>query len=203
MEKERAIKQFLEIRKYGKKMRLAAEQWDKDWKTLIAVMLSARTRDEVTIKVCENLFNKFKKIEDLANAKFEEVSKIIKPVNFYKNKTKNVIACAKEIVKNYNGKVPRDLKLLIRLPGVGRKTANVFLAEYDEDAIGVDTHVFYCSRKLGWAKSKNPHKVEEELKKLFPKKYWGKINLYLVRFGKTFTSKKEKDAVLEKISKIK
>lgn len=202
MEKKRALKQFLEIRKYGKEMRLAAEGWDKDWKTLIAIILSARTRDEVTIKVCEQLFKRFKRIEDLADASFTDVSKIIQPINFYKNKTKSVIECAKAIATKYSGKVPKDFNSLIQLPGVGRKTANVFLSQYNQDAIGVDTHVAYCSRKLNWTKSKKPEDIEKDLEALFPKKYWSKINLYLVRFGKTYTKRKEKDALLEKISRV-
>jgi len=82
-------------------------------------------------------------------------------------------------------------------------TANVFLAEQGKDALPVDTHVFYISKKLGWAKSEHPHKVEEELRQLFPKKYWNKINSILVRFGKTHTSRKQKDELLDKIKKIR
>ena len=92
---------------------------------------------------------------------------------------------------------------MIELPGVGRKTANVFLAEHGKHALPVDTHVFQISRKLGWAKGKNPHKVEEELRQLFPRKYWNKINSTLVRFGKTHTSRKSKDKILNEIKKIK
>ena len=92
---------------------------------------------------------------------------------------------------------------LLKLPGVGRKTANVFLAEHGKHALPVDTHVFYISRKLGWAKDKNPHKVEEELRTLFPKRYWNKINSTLVRFGKTHTSRRQKDDLLNKIKNIR
>ena len=97
--------------------------------------------------------------------------------------------------------VPRRLEKLLLLPGVGRKTANVFLAEHGEHALPVDTHVFYISRKIGWAKNKSAQKVEEELKKLFPKKYWNRINSTLVRFGKTYTSKKQKNEIIGKIKK--
>ena len=106
----------------------------------------------------------------------------------------------------HNGKVPHDFEKLTSLSGVGRKTANVFLSEHGEkgkEGIGVDTHVFYISRYLSWAHSKNPHKVEEELKSLFQKKYWNKINPTLVRFGKTYTSRAEKNKLLDKIKEIK
>ena len=107
------------------------------------------------------------------------------------------------MIKNFDGKVPHDFDKLLELPGVGRKTANVFLAEHGKHALPVDTHVFYLSRKLGWTKDKKPHKVEEELKKLFPKKYWNRINSTLVRFGKTHTSRIKKDELLKKIKQMK
>ena len=92
---------------------------------------------------------------------------------------------------------------MITFSGVGRKTANVFLSEMGEDGIGVDTHVVYISQKLGWTKNKNPVKIEGDLKKLFSKKNWGVVNSRLVRFGKTHTSRKKKDLILEQIKKIK
>jgi len=90
---------------------------------------------------------------------------------------------------------------LVKLRGVGRKTANVFLSEMGKPGIGVDTHVSYISQKLGWTKNKNQHKIEQDLKKLFPKKCWNKVNSTLVRFGKTHTSRKEKDKILNQIKK--
>lgn len=204
MEKHlKQLRKLEDLSRSPEDLRLAAESWKKDWQTLVSTILSARTRDEVTIPVSEKLFKKFPSIKKLSQAKLNEIEKIIMPVNFYKTKSKNVLACAKMLVKEHNRNVPHDIKKLLKLPGVGRKTANVFLAESGGDNIGVDTHVFYISRDLGWAKSKNPHKVEEELKKLFSKKYWRKINPVLVRFGKTYTRKKEKDKILEEIKKIK
>ncbi len=203
MDSKRAIRQLNAMAKQGKMMRLAAESWASDFQILVSTIMSARTRDEVTIPTAEKLFSKYPDAKKLARAKLSNIQKIIKPVNFYRNKSKNIIACSRALVKNFSGKVPHDMDSLISLPGVGRKTANVFLAEHGKHALPVDTHVFYISRKLGWAKNKNPHKVEEELKNLFPKKYWNKINTTLVRFGKTHTSRKQKDALLNKIRKIK
>lgn len=203
MDTKTAMKQLNELAGLGRPMRLAAEDWTSDFQILISTILSARTRDEITVPVAEKLFEKYKNPHKLAKGKINDVSKIIKPVNFYKTKAKNIIKCAQNLVKNFKGKVPHDFEALLSLPGVGRKTANVFLAEQGKDAIGVDTHVFYISRKLGWARNKNPHKVEEELRKLFPKKYWNKINSTLVRFGKTHTSRKQKDKIIEDIRKIR
>ncbi|MBS3090033.1 endonuclease III [Candidatus Pacearchaeota archaeon] len=203
MDKKIAIRQLIEIGKYGRNMRLAAEGWDSQWQTLTAIILSARTRDEVTIEVCKKLFSRYKALNELAGAKLEEVSQIIRPVNFYRNKSKNIINCSKNLRDSFNGIVPHDIDLLISLPGVGRKTANVFLAEHEHDAIGVDTHVSYISQKLRWVKSNNPYKIEMELRKLFPRKYWNIINPYLVRFGKTYISRKQKSSILESISEIR
>ena len=203
MDSKRAIRQLNALASQGKTMRLAAEEWASDFQILISTIMSARTRDEVTIPVAERLFIKYPTSRELAKANLNSIKKIIRPVNFYNNKSKNIINCAKLLVSNYNRKVPHDMDELLKLPGVGRKTANVFLAEHGKHALPVDTHVFYISRKLGWAKNKNPHKVEEELRTLFPKKYWNKINVTLVRFGKTHTSRKQKDALLTKIRRLK
>src|SRR3989344_5667298 len=203
MQKERALKQLKILSKNTKEMRLAAEAWKSDFQILISTILSARTRDEVTIPVAEKLFKKFPTSRKLANAKLSEIQKIIHPVNFFRNKSKNIIACAKTLDSNFKGKIPRTIDELILLPGVGRKTANVFLSEIGNDALGVDTHVSFISQKLGWTKNKNLHKIEQDLKKLFPKKHWSKINETLVRFGKTHTSRKQKDKKLEEIKKIR
>lgn len=183
-------------------MRLAADSWDEEWKTLIATILSTRTRDEKTIPVAAELFKKYNTIRKLASSKLKDVQKIIKSINFYKTKSKNVINCAKIILEKYNGKIPMDFDELLKLPGVGRKTANVFLAEYGKDRIAVDTHLSYISQKLGWTKNKDPHKIEKDLEKLFPKKYWKHLNPILVRFGKTNTSKRKKDEILNSIKRI-
>lgn len=205
MDQKTALKQLKAMKNHHsiKSMRLAAESWRSDFEILVSTIMSARTRDEVTIPVAESLFQKFSSPKKLARAKLKDVEKIIRPVNFYKNKSKNIISCAKELEKNYKGKVPHDIDSLVKLPGVGRKTANVFLAELGGPAIGVDTHVSYISQKLGWTKNSKQEKIEQDLKKLFPKKKWKEVNSILVRFGKTHTSKKNKNALLEQIRKIR
>jgi len=202
MDKKKALKQLRILEKKSSDMRLAAESWNNDFEILISTILSARTRDEVTIPTAEKLFKIYPNSKSLAKAKLSSVKKIIKPINFYNNKSKNIIACAKALNENYSGKIPMNIDELIKLPGVGRKTANVFLSELNHDALGVDTHVSYISQKLGWTKNKNPYKIEEDLKKLFPKKYWSKVNSILVRFGKTHTSRRKKDKILERIKRI-
>lgn len=199
----RVLKQLNILRKRGSKLRLAADGWDKPWKTLIATILSARSRDDKTIVICNILFKKYSSLNKLAKSNLKDVQNIIRPINFYRNKSKSITNCAKMLVKEYKGNVPKDFDKLVKLPGVGRKTANVFLAVYGGSNIGVDTHVSYISQKLKWTKNKKPEKIEGDLERLFPKKYWRSINYVLVRFGRTYKRKKEKNKILEEIRKIK
>ncbi len=203
MEEETALRQMDALRKHSKNMRLAAESWDSEFQILISIILSARTLDETTIKVGTELFKKYPTSQALSQAELSDVEKIISPINFYQNKAKYIINCAKNLIELYDEKVPHNINALISLPGVGRKTANVFLSEVGNEGIGVDTHLSYISQKLGWTNNTKPEKIEEDLKKLFSKKNWNKVNPTAVRFGKTYTNRTEKDKLLEEISKIK
>lgn len=202
MDQKGAIKQLGELKKLGGNMRLAGEAWNSKFKTLISIILSARSLDETTIKYASILFEKYPNAEKLSKADISDVEKIIKPINFYRNKSKNIINCSKKLVEEYNGQIPMQFDKLIELPGVGRKTANVFLSEYGHNTVGVDTHLAYISYYLGWTKNKNPHKIEEDLKKLFPREYHSKLNPITVKFGKKYTSRKEKNNILDEIKKI-
>jgi endonuclease-3 len=160
-------------------------------------MLSAQTKDTTTVVVSEKLFEKFSSPERLAKAKISEIEKMIRSVNYHKTKARHIKETARMISENG---IPLTIEGLIKFPGVGRKTANVFLAEaHGGQNIGVDTHVARLSNKLGWTKNKNPAKIEKDLEKLFPKKYWNEINYVLVRFGQTLgKSRKKEDLLLEK-----
>jgi len=203
MDTKTAIKQLMAIKGMAKELRLAADGWDEDWKTLIATLMSARTTDMKTIPVAGALFSRYRNLRELSGADLGEVGVIIRGVNFYKTKAKHIIKLAKILVDDYSGKVPHDFAKLVELPGVGRKTANVFLAEHGHGRIGVDTHVDYVSHYLGWTSGKNQEEVEKDLEDLFPKRYWGDINWILVRFGQTYKSRKEKNALLDEIKGIK
>ena len=203
MDFKRALRQLAELKRLGGSMRLAAEAWGSDWKCLIATIMSAQSRDETTIKIAERLFEKYSTLERLSMAEYSDVLHIFSGLNYNRTKARNVIDCARIVVSSFDCVVPRDIDKLILLPGVGRKTANVFLSEHGFDGLAVDTHVFYLARKLGWSKGKNPHVVERDLKKLFPSKYWSEVNPVLVRFGKLHTSRKKKNDLLEEINRIK
>ena len=199
MNQKTALKQLKFLETKSSFMRLASQGWQNDFQTLTAILLSARTRDETTIKICQELFKNYHDAKQLSLAKLNEIEKIIRPVNFYKNKSKNILNLSKILVKDYNSKIPDKIEELILLPGIGRKTANVYLSQKGKNAIGVDTHVSYISQKLGWTKNKNSHKIEEDLENLFPKKSWSKVNTILVSFGKTYNSRKKQDEILNGI----
>lgn len=196
---KKAISQLKKLKKVvlenSESPRLAAEGWNENWKTLIAIILSAQTRDTKTISVCEDLFEKYKTPRALGNANLSEIEKDIGSINYYKTKAKRIKAAAQKIAGEG---LPESVGGLIKYPGVGRKTANVYLvAVHGAAAIGVDTHVGRISRKLGWTDKNEPSKVEKDLENLFPKKYWNSINYILVKFGQTIgRSRKKEDEVL-------
>lgn len=183
------LQQLKAIEKFTDSEMLMAADFKLPWQCLISTIMSARTRDEVTIQVSHKLYKKYPTIKKLAKASLTDIKKIIKPVNFYKTKAKHIKETAK--ILTIRKSIPHDFDYLTSLPGVGRKTANVFLAVQNKPAIGVDTHVQYLSKVLGWTKHTKPHQVEEDLKKLFPKKYWISINYILVRFGRTYRTRKQ------------
>lgn len=152
---------------------------------IIATLLSAQTTDISVNKVTPKLFEKYPNPETLMNANILDVIEIIKSIGLYKNKAKNIIALSKELVLKYHGKVIPDFNTLITLPGVGRKTANVVLAEvFDIPRIAVDTHVLRVSNILGFSNSDNPLKVEEDLMKLYDEYLWKDVHLKLLFFGR-------------------
>lgn len=202
MDLRKAIWQLKELKRIGGNMRLAAEGWGEEWECLIATIMSAQSRDETTIPIAKMLFEEYSSLEKLSNAKYKDVLEIFAGLNLNKGKVKNVIVCAKELIEQYNGHIPHDLDKLIELSGVGRKTANVFLSEYGKEGLAVDTHVYFIAHKLGWSNNKNPHKVEEDLKNLFPRNMWSEVNPTLVRFGKKYTSRKLKNQILDGINKL-
>ncbi len=151
---------------------------------LIGTILSARTKDENTTKVVKVLFSKYKNAKALANANLKDVEKIIKSIGFYHVKSKRIIEVAKIIHSQYKGIVPDDLETLVKLPGVGRKTANcVLVYAFEKPAIPVDIHVHRISNRLGLVDTKTPEDTEQELMKKIPKNFWLEINDTFVMYG--------------------
>ncbi len=156
------------------------------FRILIGTILSARAKDETTLPITEKLFKRYPNASELAKARASDVKKIIKSIGFYNNKAKNIVATARMIVNDFDGKIPDNFEDLMKLAGVGRKVAGcVLVYAFGKEAIPVDTHVHRLSNRLGWVKTKTPEKTEKALEKLFPKRYWMLINDTLVHHGKT------------------
>lgn len=156
-----------------------------DFELLVAVVLSAQCTDKRVNQVTEHLFEKYKKIEDFANADVLELEKDIYSCGFYKNKAKNIKLLSNQILTLFDGKVPNNFKDLTSLAGVGRKTANVVLSvAFNKNAIAVDTHVFRVSKRLGLSSEKTPEKTEQSLRKIFDEKDWSKLHYQMVLFGR-------------------
>ena len=156
------------------------------WELLVATILSAQCTDARVNIITKDLFAKYRTIEDFANADLAELEQDIKQAGFYHNKAKNIIGSARMILSDYDGEVPSDIEDLTRLPGVGRKTANVIRGNiYGIDSIVVDTHVKRISGRLQLTKEEDPEKIEYDLMKVIPREYWILINIWFITFGRT------------------
>ena len=159
--------------------------YNKDYELLIAIVLSAQTTDKRVNKVTSVLFSKYKNVNDLANAKIEDIVNIIKEIGTFRKKSIYVKDIAKSI-SEIGGTVPNDRKYLESLSGVGRKTTNVFLSEiYNEPTIAVDTHVTRVSKRLNLVNDKDDVTIiEKKLMKKIPKERWSRTHHQLVLFGR-------------------
>ena len=158
---------------------------ENPWQLLIAVILSAQCTDARVNIVTKDLFQKYDTLEKFAKADQKELEQDIHSTGFYHNKAKNIIACARKLMEEYRGKVPRTLEELTALAGVGRKTANVIRGNiYKEPSIVVDTHVKRISRRLGFTKEEDPEKIEYDLMKVLPKDHWILYNIQIITFGR-------------------
>ena len=154
------------------------------YKVLIRTILSQRTRDENTDQATENLFNKYGDIYEVAQAPIDDVKKLIKPAGFYNVKAARIQEVSQILIDNYGAVVPDTVEELVKLPGVGRKTANcVMVFAFELPAIPVDTHVHRISNRLGLVDTNNPDQTEIELTKIAPKELWIKLNDLMVQFG--------------------
>lgn len=168
---------------------------------LIAVILSAQCTDERVNMVTPGLFADFPTPKDLANAPLDGVIKHIKSVTYFNAKAKNIIQTANQIHTIYNDEVPANLDALITLPGVGRKTANVVLGQaFGIPGITVDTHVKRLTQRLGFTKSKQPEKIEQDLMKIWPKSIWSDFSTVLIVHGRQICQARSPQCTACKIS---
>jgi len=159
-------------------------QTNDPFKVLIATILSARTKDEVTAAASRRLFERVDNHRKLGKLTVEEIEKMIYPVGFYKNKARQLKSLPAVLDKEFNGQIPDDVDELTKLPGVGRKTANLVVAvAFKKPAVCVDVHVHRIFNRLGYINTNTPLETEMELRRILPQKYWTTFNSYFVSFG--------------------
>jgi endonuclease-3 len=164
----------------------AVEKISEDpFRVLIATMLSAQTRDEVTAVASARLFRVARTPKTMAALTPSRIEKLIYPVSFYRVKARHVKDACRQIVERFNGRVPGTMEALLTLPGVGRKTANLvlILSHASRDNICVDTHVHRISNRMGWVRTRTPDDTERALYRVVPRRWWPKVNLVLVTWG--------------------
>ncbi|MBS5114831.1 MAG: endonuclease III [Erysipelotrichaceae bacterium] len=159
-----------------------------EFELLVAVMLSAQTTDQSVNKLTDTLFKKYRCVEDYANASVSELENDIRTIGLYRNKAKSLHLMANKLIEEYNGEVPRTIKELVKLPGVGQKTANVVVSvAFGVPAFAVDTHVERIAKRLGFAKKEDSVQiVEKKLCKAIPKDRWIKGHHQFIFFGRYF-----------------
>ena len=169
-----------------------ALDYENPFQLLVAVILSAQTTDVGVNKVTPTLFARFPTPEALASADVLDVEEIVRPTGFYHNKTKSIMAAARMMVTEFNGRVPDTMEDLLRLPGVARKTANIVIANaYGKvEGIAVDTHVFRLAHRFGLSAEKTPDKVERDLMDVIPRDEWFAVNYRFIDHGRAVCTAK-------------
>jgi endonuclease III len=161
---------------------------------LISTILSAQCTDKQVNSVTKTLFKKYKKPQDFINAPIAELEDDIRPTGFFRNKAKSIKGCTQGLVDHYGGEVPSTMEELVKLPGVGRKTANCVLgAAFDIPGVVVDTHVKRLSLRLGLTENQNPDKIEKDIEKLLPKDRWRRFSDILIYHGRDVCKARKPD----------
>ncbi len=165
--------------------KISEEQSGDPFRVLIVTMLSAQTRDEVTAVASDRLFAVAATPEALVRLSRARIERLIYPVSFYRHKARHLKETCRLLTSKYKGRVPTTMDVLLTLPGVGRKTANLVLivAHRSQSNICVDTHVHRISNRLGWVRTRTPAETEQALYKVAPRRWWSRLNLYLVTWG--------------------
>jgi len=165
--------------------KISVESRADPFRVLIATMLSAQTRDPVTHAASMRLFHVAATPAAMARLTTARLERLIYPVSFYRNKAVHVKQTCRHLIDRFDGRVPDTMEALLTLPGVGRKTANLvlILSHASRDNICVDTHVHRIANRLGWVRTKTPEQTEQALYRVVPRRWWSRVNLYLVTWG--------------------
>lgn len=159
--------------------------YENSWQLLVATILSAQCTDKRVNMITPRIFARYPDAASLALASLDEVEYLIRDCGLFRSKAKNLIKTAQRVSTEFGGEVPSDRELLMTLPGVGRKTANVVLSSaFGQDAIAVDTHVFRLSRRLGWSQAKDPLVTEKDLMAILPQSTWSDAHHWLIWHGR-------------------
>jgi len=159
--------------------------YQKPYELLFATILSAQCTDDRVNIVTAGLFQKYPTLEAFASADLATMEQDVKPTGFFRNKAKSLVYCAQALLTNHGGQLPSDIDELTKLPGVGRKTANVVRCHiFGLPSVVVDTHVKRISNRLGFTKNQDPVKIEFDLMKLLPKTHWIRYNHQIIAFGR-------------------
>jgi endonuclease-3 len=173
-----------EAEKYDPPVSERQHAYKDAFRVLVSVLLSARTKDSTTDQVVERLFRRVKSPLDLATLPVGELERLLKPVGFYRTKAKHLKETSRMILEEFEGKIPRTMNELLRLPGIGRKSANLVIGlVFGDPAICVDTHVHRITNRWGYVRTGTPLETETALRKRLPRKYWIEINRLLVIYG--------------------
>lgn len=158
---------------------------ENEWQLLVATILSAQCTDDRVNIVTKDLFKKYTSLKDFAEANITELEQDIKSTGFFRNKAKNIILACRMLLEKYGGVMPSDINELVKIPGVGRKTANVVRSHiFNLPSIVVDTHVKRFSNKIGFTESEDPVKIEFELMKILPEEHWIRYNTQVIAHGR-------------------
>ena len=184
--KEKAYLLLSELEKMYPDAQTELKNWSTPFQFLVCIILSAQTTDRQVNKVTERLFKIYPDGYMMSLASVKDIEKYISSINYYHTKAKHIKKMSEIIVKEYNGEVPADLESLLKLPGVGYKTANVFLNDLYQlnQGIAVDTHVKKTAIKYGLTKNTDPYKIAKDLEKIYNREDWYKINRYFVLYGR-------------------
>lgn len=197
-----AIRLLLEVKKMFPEARTELANWSTPFQFLVCIVLSAQTTDKQVNKVTDRLFAKYPTAKEFSKADSKDVENTLGGINYFRTKSKRIIDLARILKERYGGEPPRGVAELVELPGVGYKTANVFLNELYKanQGIAVDTHVLRVARAYGLTTNTDPTKVSHDLESLFPRKDWYMVNTALVLYGRYVFKAKKPD--LDRIIRI-
>lgn len=181
-----------------------ALQYTDPWQLVVAVQLSAQCTDKMVNKVTPALFARYPKLDDYVAAKPAEFEKLVKSTGFYKNKTKNILAAAKKVRDEFNGRVPDTMEELLTIPGVARKSANIILGNaYGKvEGIAVDTHVKRFAQKFDLSDFADPVRIERDLMEVILKSQWHEATYRIIEYGRQICTARKHDCEEHPLSKI-